>query len=89
MYSREIDDEVLTLSASGWLYDYTFVLFDYETSSLWYPVPGETGLTCVGGHYAGRKLEKVESFTGPWPIWKKNNPRSKYMDVEKVAGPRP
>ena len=40
MYSREIDGEILTLSAGGWTYGRTFVLFDYETESLWYHLQG-------------------------------------------------
>ena len=47
VYSREIDDEVLTLAASGWTYGEnagrsTFVLADKETGSMWFPA-GEEG----------------------------------------------
>jgi hypothetical protein len=35
VYSREIDGKTLTLSASGWTYDRLFVLYDYETESIW------------------------------------------------------
>ena len=56
VYSREIQGEVLTLSASGWTYNNTFVLYDYETESLWYHMPGESGLTCISGFYADNHL---------------------------------
>ena len=49
IYYREIDGRVLTLSASGWTYRSTFVLFDYETESLWYDF-GDYHLTCIAGH---------------------------------------
>ena len=59
MYSREIDGEILTLSASGWTYNNTFVLFDYETESLWYHLEGTDGLTSISGVYADRFLPEL------------------------------
>jgi hypothetical protein len=88
VYGREIDGEALTLSASGWLYDYTFVLYDYETESLWYHMPGEDGLTCISGTYADRKLEELQAFKGRWSVWKAQNPYSLYLDVFSLPGPR-
>ena len=79
VYSREIDDRVLTLSASGWLYRSTFVLFDYDTESLWYHLQGEDGLTCIGGFYAGRKLEEFLSSVGRWDRWKRDNPDTDFL----------
>jgi len=81
VYSREIDGQVLTLSATGWTYDWTFVLYDYETESLWYHRPGEDGLTCIGGQYADRKLKEFTSTKTRWHIWKKDYPHSKYLDT--------
>ena len=74
MYSREIDGEILTLSASGWTYDLTFVLFDYETESLWYHMPGESGLTCISGAYKDRHLPELESMQTRWSFWLSKNP---------------
>ncbi len=45
VYSREIDGEILTLSASGWTYGRIFVLYDYETESMWFHLQGDDGLT--------------------------------------------
>lgn len=73
VYSREIDGEILTLSASGWTYRWTFVLFDYETESLWYHLEGEDGLTCISGFYADRKLPELESTFTRWDSWKELN----------------
>lgn len=73
VYSREIDGEILTLSASGWTYRWTFVLFDYETESLWYHLEGEDGLTCINGFYADRKLPELESTFTRWDSWKELN----------------
>ena len=81
MYSREIDGEILTLSASGWTYRTTFVLFDYETESLWYHLPGEGGLTCIGGAYADRKLTELHSVLTRWNRWKAEFPDSRVLTI--------
>jgi hypothetical protein len=80
VYSREIDGTILTLSASGWTYDFTFVLYDYETESLWYHLPGEDGLTCISGFYADRKLGEFVSTQTRWRDWVSAHPESKYLD---------
>jgi hypothetical protein len=79
VYSREIDDRILTLSASGWTYDHTFVLFDYETESMWYHLPGQTGLTGISGVYADRVLPEFESTMTRWNNWKVQNPATKIL----------
>jgi hypothetical protein len=79
VYSRVIDDSVLTLSASGWTFNRTFVLFDYETESLWYHLSGTNGLTCISGTYADRRLFEMQSAKLRWNEWKAENPHSKYM----------
>ncbi len=79
MYSREIEGRILTISASGWTYDWTFVLYDYETESLWYHMPGDNGLTCISGTYANRKLEEFTSTQIRWSEWFAENPRTKIL----------
>ncbi len=81
MYSREIDGQILTLSASGWTSRFTFVLYDYETESLWYHLPGTDGLTCIAGVYADRKLPELSSVFTRWNIWKADFPDSKIFSV--------
>jgi len=76
VYSREIDGKVLTLSASGWTYRNTFVLFDYETESLWYHLGGTDGLTCINGVYADRHLEEFPSTFTRWNEWKGMHPET-------------
>ena len=79
MYSREIDGQVLTLSASGWTYDNTFVLYDYETESIWYHMPSTDGLTCISGRYADRKLPEFTSTFTRWSKWVEENEDSKIL----------
>ena len=79
MYSREIDGEILTLSASGWTYDNTFVLFDYETESMWYHLPGEDQLTCISGFYQDRTLPELPSSFVRWDVWRADNPTTTFL----------
>jgi hypothetical protein len=79
VYSREIDGKILTISASGWTYDRLFVLYDYETESIWYHLPGTSALTCVAGHYEGRKLPELVSAFEPWSQWRSAFPKTKIL----------
>lgn len=85
MYSREIDGDVLTLSASGWTYGFTFVLFDYETESLWYHLEGTDGLTCISGFYKDRTLEEFPSTKSRWNLWIQRNPGTKFLDTSSLT----
>ena len=86
MYSREIDGKVLTLSASGWTYNDTFVLFDYETESMWYHFAGKNGLTGITGQYAGRFLPELVASRVRWNRWVADHPDSKFMACRPVGG---
>jgi hypothetical protein len=79
VYSREIDDQILNLSASGWTYQRTFVLFDFETESIWYHLSGTDGLTCISGEYADRKLEEFSSTRARWSEWFSAHPESGFL----------
>jgi uncharacterized protein DUF3179 len=79
VYSREIEGNILNLSASGWTYNNTFVLFDFETESMWYHLSNTDGLTCISGEYADKKLEEFNSTQTRWINWIVNNPNSKYL----------
>jgi hypothetical protein len=85
VYSREIDGQVLTLSASGWTYDDTFVLYDYETESIWYHLPRSAGLTCIAGQYIDRKLKEYKSSLTRWSDWIQRNKQSKIL--KRPTGP--
>lgn len=78
-YSREIDGEILTLSASGWTYGRTFVLYDNETESMWFHLQGDDGMTSISGVYADRRLPELESTVSSWRKWKTNFPDSGFL----------
>lgn len=78
MYSRQLEGRTLTIAPSGWTYDYTFVLYDRETGSLWYPVRG--GLQAIQGEYFGKLLPEVPSADTSWQRWYAENPASRILE---------
>jgi Protein of unknown function (DUF3179) len=77
VYSREIDGRVLTLAPSGWTYQRTFVLYDKETGSLWFP--DDDGLLGIQGEYFMKRLPKVLFEDTVWRKWLRKNPESKIL----------
>ncbi len=77
VYSREIDGRILTLVPSGWTYKNTFVLYDKETETLWYPY--RKGLMGIRGVYYKRWLPEISSTDTSWQNWVKQHPDSKLM----------
>ena len=77
MYSRQIDGQKLTLVPSGWTYKHTFVLYDKETGTLWYPY--KKGLMGIQGKYFKRWLPMIASKDTKWNDWIKIYPDSKIL----------
>jgi hypothetical protein len=77
VYSREIDGRLLTFAPSGWTYKNTFVLYDQETGSLWYPT--WRGLKAIQGEYFGRILPKVKFDDTIWRKWQQKHPKTKIL----------
>jgi len=80
VYSLEIDGNILNLSTSGWTYKSTFVLFDYETESIWYHLQGTDGLTCISGFYKDIFLKSYPALKTRWNKWKELYPQTVIMD---------
>jgi hypothetical protein len=77
VYSREIDGKTLTLAPSGWTYDNTFVLYDKETGSLWYPY--RNGLMGIQGVYFKRWLKERDSEDTTWRRWRQDHGDSQLL----------
>jgi hypothetical protein len=77
VYSRQIDGQILTIVPAGWTYKNTFVLYDRETETLWYPY--RKGLKGIQGKYFDRWLPKMSSEDTLWKKWIKKNPESKIL----------
>ena len=86
MYSRELDGDTLTLAPSGWTYRQTFVLYDKETETLWYPVAGTRGLTGISGPHKDRVLPELPSHKTRWRVWYRDNPGSLFMHYATGLG---
>ena len=78
VYGREIDGQQLTLVPSGWTYRNTFVLYDKESETLWYPF--EEGLMGIQGKYFKRWLEELPSEDTTWAKWQTKHPASKILE---------
>lgn len=76
-YSREIEGRTLTLTPSGWTYKRTFVLYDRETGTLWYPY--EKGLMGIQGTYFKKWLPKIPSTDTEWEAWREEYPNTRLM----------
>jgi hypothetical protein len=77
VYSRRIDEKTLTLVPSGWTYNNTFVLYDKESGSLWYPY--RKGLMGIQGKYFKKWLPKFSSKDIKWEKWIEKHPESKIL----------
>ncbi len=80
--SRVIGDSTLTLAASGWTYGMTFVLYDHQTESMWFPTQfgNQTmGLRAITGFYAGRELQPLPLEVTSWSDWLSSHPGSPIM----------
>jgi len=78
VYSRELNGKTLTIAPSGWTYKNTFVLYDKETESLWYPY--KKGLMGIQGIFFKQWLPKLESEDTQWAKWRRKNPNSKIIE---------
>ncbi len=78
VYSRTVDGQKLTLAPSGWTYKNTFVLYDKETETLWYPY--SDGLRGIQGPYFNHRLPKISSKDTRWEKWQQQHPDSKILD---------
>lgn len=91
MYSRSLDERILTLTPSGWTYGEqrdrsTFVLMDKETQTLWFPMQrqGTSGLVGIAGPLRDSLLPYLASLERTtWGQW-----RARYPDAVLVTAGR-
>jgi hypothetical protein len=82
VYGRLLDGQPLTLAASGWTWQDTFVLWDHETGSVWFGGSGPAGwdhLVCIEGPLQGRRLQQLDLHRTFWRHWYASNPETKLM----------
>jgi len=84
VYESTVDGKSLTLVASGWTYHNghhdTFVLYDKETNSLWFPFAKDDFFVAIAGPLKGKKLKEIASMKRTtFSKWKKNHPKTGYI----------
>jgi hypothetical protein len=75
VYARGVGDKVLDFSHRGWLYEETFLFYDYETDSLWAQATGQA----VAGAYKATYLDRLPSLQTTWSQWKTLQPGTQVL----------
>lgn len=85
VYGRENDGEVDRFGVSGYVHKNTFLMFDRKTTSLWYPLKGDTW-TAVSGP---RKGQTIPFISKPAPMklgeWRELHPKTVVLLGSKAA----
>lgn len=55
VYGRELNGEVTTFGTTGYTYNDTFVLYDRQTDSIWYPLQDDA-FDAISGPQRGQKI---------------------------------
>jgi hypothetical protein len=84
VYEARVDGKPLTLVASGWTYHNghhdTFILYDVETNSLWFPFAQDDFFVAISGEMEGKKLQELAPMKKvKFSEWKKQHPDTDYV----------
>ena len=79
VYSRKVDDQVLSFGHEGTLYERSFIMYDKQTDSLWVHTTGEA----VVGEYQGKVLEFLPSTVTTWKRWRGDHPSTLVLNVKR------
>ena len=75
VYDRQLDGRTLTFGNTSALYLSDMVMFDRETYSYWWQVPGEA----IVGALAGDRLQPLGSETMEWRTWRALHPDTRVL----------
>jgi hypothetical protein len=70
VYSRKVDDQLLSFGVSGKLVMNALVMYDRQTGSLWGQIIGEA----IEGPLKGTKLDFIPALHTTWADWKALHP---------------
>jgi Protein of unknown function (DUF3179) len=79
VYARKVADDVLDFGHRGWLYEESFLFYDYQSDSLWLQATGEA----VHGKYQGTKLDRLPATQTTWSEWRQLHP-----DTQALSRPQ-
>ena len=78
VYSRKVEDRVLSFGVSGKLWRNSLVMYDRETETLWSHISGEA----MAGPLKGKSLQAVAGTPRiQWKDWKRQHPDTKVLSV--------
>jgi hypothetical protein len=78
VYDRRLDGQTLTFGNTSALYLSDMVMFDRETYSYWWQVPGDA----LVGSLAGKRLQPLASETMEWRSWRALHPDTRLLSRE-------
>ena len=72
VYSRIVNDQVLTFGISGRLYKSNVLLYDHQTESLWSQLKAQA----ISGDLVRQQLQPIASVRMGWKKWKQEHPQT-------------
>jgi hypothetical protein len=75
VYARKVKDQILDFSHRGWLYEESFMFYDYETDSLWVQATGQA----VAGPLKGTILDRLPATQTTWSEWRQLHPDTRVL----------
>ena len=75
VYDRRLDGRTLTFGNTSALFESDLVMFDWETNSFWWQVPGRA----IVGRLSGAALAPLASETMSWSAWRELHPRTNIL----------
>jgi Protein of unknown function (DUF3179) len=79
-----VNDEILDFDHRGWLYEESFVFYDFKTDSLWVQATGEA----VHGPLKGSRLERLPATQSTWERWRKSHPGTRVLSRPRAITDR-
>jgi uncharacterized protein YuzE len=78
VYSRKVNDQLLTFGISGRLYKSNVLLYDHQSESLWSQLKAQA----ISGDLAGRQLQPIASVRMGWKQWRRQYPRTTVLSPD-------
>lgn len=79
MYARKVNDQTLDFGHRGWLFEESFLFYDYQTDSLWVQATGHA----VAGSYKGTTLDRLPATQTTWSEWRQLHPETLVLSRPK------
>ena len=84
MYARKVHDQTLDFGHRGWLYEESFLFYDYQTDSLWVQATGKA----VSGPFKGTQLDRLTATQTTWSEWRQLHPETLVLSRPKQKNTR-